>query len=100
MSSGILWFKNDLRLDDNPALVAAAGQVDRLICVYCIDARFEQTGDYGEAPRVGPHRRGFIAEALVDLDQQLAERHQTLLTVRGEPEDILPRIAAFTAILP
>ncbi len=96
MSTGILWFKNDLRLDDNPALVAAASQVDRLVCVYCIDARFEQTGDYGEARRVGPHRRGFIAEALVDLGQQLAERHQTLLTVRGEPEDILPRIAAFT----
>ncbi|MBH03580.1 MAG: hypothetical protein CMP08_05585 [Xanthomonadales bacterium] len=95
MSSGILWFKNDLRLDDNPALVAAAGQVDRLICVYCIDAHFEQSSDYGGAARVGPHRSGFIAQALIDLDQQLADRQQTLLTVRGEPEEVLPRIAAF-----
>ena len=82
MSTGIIWFKNDLRLDDNPALVAAAGQVDRLVCVYCIDARFEQTSNYGDAPRVGLHRRGFIAEALVDLDQQLAARRGYIAATR------------------
>ena len=61
MTTGILWFKNDLRLDDNPALVAAARGVDKLACVYCIDARYEQTSHYGGVDRVGPRRRSFVA---------------------------------------
>ena len=33
--TGLFWFTNDLRIDDNPALSKAASEVDKLICIYC-----------------------------------------------------------------
>ena len=91
MSRAICWFKNDLRTDDNPALVAAAG-AGALMAVYCVEARFFADSGYG-APRVGVHRRGFIAQALASLRSRLDARGVPLLVVVGEPEDVLPRLA-------
>ena len=96
MTTAILWFKNDLRLDDNPALAAACRDADQLICVYCVDRRFSATSDYGDCRRVGPHRAGFIAEALQGLAEQLSARGQTLHILDGEPDELLPAIAAET----
>ena len=96
MTTTILWFKNDLRLDDNPALAAACQDADQLICVYCVDQRFTAKSDYGDCQRVGPHRAGFVAEALLDLAEQLGELGQTLHILDGEPEDVLSAIAVET----
>ncbi|RJS91861.1 hypothetical protein D3260_13945 [Salinisphaera sp. Q1T1-3] len=60
--SAILWFKNDLRLDDNPALTAAATATS-LLCVYCLDARFAATTVW-DIPKIGAHRHAFIGTAL------------------------------------
>ena len=34
MVRGLMWFRSDLRIDDNPALLEAANSCDELIGVY------------------------------------------------------------------
>ncbi len=91
MSRAICWFKNDLRVDDNPALTAAA-QAGTLIAVYCADGRFAGDSEYG-MPKLGPHRRAFIAQALVALRERLGALGVQLVLACGEPDAVIPRLA-------
>jgi deoxyribodipyrimidine photo-lyase len=94
MKTALCWFKNDLRIDDNPALVAAA-RADRLLCVYVVDARHDDRSSYGP-PRLGPHRRGFLSQALTDLRQRLTAIGGQLCVIAGQPDQVLPLLAANT----
>lgn len=96
MRHAICWFKNDLRVDDNPALTAAV-QAGALVPVYCIDGRFCADGEYG-APKLGAHRRGFIAQALVALRQRLADLGLDLVVAIGEPESVIARLAGANGV--
>lgn len=91
MSRAICWFKNDLRMDDNPALTAAA-QAGALIAVYCVDAQFAGDSEYG-MPKLGAHRRAFIAQALAALRERLDALGVRLVLACGEPEAVIARLA-------
>lgn len=90
MRTLIYWFRNDLRLTDNPAFARACGAADCLLPVY-VHAPDEQTA-WGFA-RVGAARRRFVAQALEDLAAQLAARGSRLLELQGEPAELLPALA-------
>lgn len=90
MSRAICWFKNDLRIDDNPAW-ACATRAGALLAVYCIDARFAADSEYG-ALKVGTHRRGFVAQALIALREQLDTLGVRLVIAAGEPETVIGRL--------
>ncbi|HSN01032.1 MAG TPA: deoxyribodipyrimidine photo-lyase, partial [Rudaea sp.] len=65
MSTAIVWFRRDLRLEDNPALDAALRAHDRVACVY-IHAPTE------EAPWApGAASRWWLHHSLSALDGQL-----------------------------
>lgn len=88
----LLWLRNDLRLDDNPALHAAAEGADRLLCVACIDPRWLRPParlDLGFA-KLGPHWLRFRLESLHALREALRERGSDLHVVVGEPAVALP----------
>ena len=36
MNTALYWFRNDLRLHDNPALMQACAQADALLPVFCL----------------------------------------------------------------
>ena len=93
MSRSIVWFRRELRLEDNAALVAAAKESTALLCVYVVPPRFFDMDPLG-FPRVGPYRRRFLAESLDDLRTALAARGQRLLVRLGSPEVVLPALAA------
>ena len=60
MSTVLFWFRNDLRLHDQPALHAAlTSGATHLLPVVCLPAPDERT-PWGFA-RVGSHRRAFTA---------------------------------------
>lgn len=92
MRKAILWFRNDLRLYDNPALQAALNENDQIIPVYILDERFLQN-DQWNIQRTGPFRMKFLLESLTDLKDHLEEKGSTLLVRRGIPESILPELA-------
>jgi deoxyribodipyrimidine photo-lyase len=80
--NGLFWFRHDLRLHDNAALLKVAAQTQRLLCVYVVD------------PARGAIRWQFIHEALHDLHQQLATLGQTLTIRIGQPETVIAELIA------
>lgn len=89
-STVVHWFRQDLRLHDNPALLASI-QCDRLLPVACLPLDDEPT-PWGFA-RVGPHRASWHMQALQGLDTALRAMGSRLLVLRGAPEQALPALA-------
>ena len=89
----VMWFRRDLRLDDNPALLAAEQySKGRVIPVFCINP-----DEYGQNilgwPKVGAYRARFLMQALVDLRSKLKRIGSDLVILRGRPEDVLVEFA-------
>lgn len=80
---GIIWFREDLRLQDNTALYyASRACVDGLIAVYFIDWQLWQKHN------VAPCRMDFILRGLTSLQQALAELNIPLLVIELATSDI------------
>ena len=88
MTTLIYWFRNDLRLIDNPGLVQACLDANCLLPVYISSPQLKATHTLG-FPREGHHRQTFLRESLDDLKLQLRALGSDLLEYEGEPEDVL-----------
>lgn len=89
--TGLIWFTNDLRIDDNPALYRAANEVDELICLYCV--RPKSSFSDPQAPsKLSPNRQQFLFDSLVDLEESLEEKGQQLLVEFKSPADAIPEL--------
>lgn len=86
----ILWFRNDLRLGDNRALLAAAAAGGPVQPVFVLD-----DGAAGSwAP--GGASRWWLDKSLASLSADIARRGGTLVLRRGDTREVLPRLAAET----
>jgi deoxyribodipyrimidine photo-lyase len=92
MQSAIYWFRNDLRLADNPSLINACRHAQRLALLYVVPEGERAQTRWG-FERTGPHRRHFRDQALAGLETALAEREGELLTVVGDPVETVLRVA-------
>ncbi|MDP5120374.1 MAG: DASH family cryptochrome [Spirosomaceae bacterium] len=91
MSNVVYWFRNDLRLHDNEALVRATN-LGNVTPVYVIDNRsFAQTS-IGHK-RTGKFRAKFLLETIADLKQNLQKIGSDLVIRIGHPEEIIAEIA-------
>ncbi|KTW01008.1 deoxyribodipyrimidine photolyase [Sphingomonas yabuuchiae] len=81
-SPTILWFRQDLRLHDQPALLAAA-DAGPVIPVYILDD--ETPGDW----RMGAAQRWWLHHSLTSLAKDLKELGSRLILRRGKAVDIL-----------
>ncbi len=95
MSVIVYWFRNDLRLADNIALLQASGRAEKLIPVYCHDPAQQAILSWG-FPRRAVHRRQFLADTLAVLDENLRQRGSRLLQFGGTPAEVLPKVVAAT----
>ena len=87
----LMWFRNDLRLHDNEALLTAAEGAHALLPVYVFDSRaFGKTAS--GFPKYGPYRSRFLLESLEDLRQQLQARGSDLIILQGKPEELIPEL--------
>lgn len=92
MSTVLFWFRNDLRLHDQPALHAAcSGDTRHVVPVYCLP-EVEETSPWGFSS-FGPHRRAWLAGALRDLGGKLTRLQCPLLVVPGPAATTLPVLA-------
>jgi deoxyribodipyrimidine photo-lyase len=78
----LLWFRRDLRLNDLPALLAAAAPDGEVLACYVLDPRLKASS--------GPRRLQYLYDALRDLREHLGGR---LLVTRGRPETRIPVLA-------
>lgn len=91
MKTGLVWFKTDLRLDDNECLYRALKENDLVIPFYCIDRRHFENTPFG-FKKTGPHRARFLLESLKDIDYELRALGSGLWLCVGEPETELLQV--------
>ena len=74
----IYWFRNDLRLHDNPGLLEQQ-DADALLLVYIWPKHRPWCNTVG----MGVQRSRFLRESLMELDDKLKEKGQRLLVLEG-----------------
>ena len=84
MSTAIVWFRRDLRLDDNPAWAAATEAHDEIVPVLVIEPALLDAA--------GPHRRRAFLTAAEALDRSITELGGRLHVRIGDPVRILPAL--------
>ncbi|MBX9875375.1 MAG: deoxyribodipyrimidine photo-lyase, partial [Beijerinckiaceae bacterium] len=88
MSVSIVWFRNDLRLSDNPALVESLRAGLPVVPVFVLDDETE-----GLRP-IGGASRWWLHHSLHSLDTSLRKLGSRLTLRRGPAERVLPELAA------
>jgi deoxyribodipyrimidine photo-lyase len=81
--TAVVWFRRDLRVRDQPMFLAAAEAAPRALGLFVLDPALLEPA--------GAARCTFLYRSLRDLDAALGGK---LLVVRGDPTDVVPRIAA------
>ena len=84
----IVWFRQDLRLADNPALAAAVATKRPLILLYILD------DETPERWRIGGASRWWLHKGLEALGRDIAKKGGVLALRRGVPAEILPELIA------
>lgn len=85
MTRALHWFRDDLRLADNPALTAASAD-GAVLCLYILD-------EGGDRQAPGGASRWWLSRSLGVLAAKLDEMGSELIVMRGDPATILPRLA-------
>lgn len=88
----IYWFRNDLRVSDNPAFAQACQQTNKVLAVYVHDPKHDAQTQW-DFERMGVHRKAFLAARLQDLAAQLKALGVPLTELHGLPKDALPAFA-------
>ncbi len=81
-TASIFWFRQDLRLNDNPGLIEAVKH-GSIIPIYILDDKNSKEHKMGAASRLWLHY------SLIQLNEQLGSQ---LIIAKGEPEEILTNI--------
>ena len=84
-TQAIVWFRRDLRLNDNPAWASAGAAADRVTALYVLDPALLQGA--------GEFRRSQLFAHLHGLDGSLRRHGGRLMVRRGTPEKIVPEVA-------
>ncbi len=79
---GIVWFRRDLRLDDNPAFAAAAATHREIAALFVLDPRLLDLA--------GPFRRRQLLADLAALDDRLRALGGRLRVVAGDATRVVP----------
>ncbi|MBX2824633.1 MAG: DNA photolyase family protein [Gammaproteobacteria bacterium] len=85
-----MWFRQDLRLADNPALHALARDCEKIIAVFIDDPAQQTVSRLGSASRVWLHH------SLIALNESLAPFSGKLLVTQGPAEQVLKKLVADT----
>jgi len=89
---GLVWFRRDLRLHDNPALSAACKECKEIVPLFVFDEPLLRRHVFGSACV------GFMLGCLEDLRGSLAAKGLTLVWRTGEPIDTVLRTAQEGAV--
>jgi len=83
----IVWYRDDLRLSDHPALRAAAKMQSPIVCLYVLDERTPGVRSLGAAAR------WWLAQSLRALQKSLCERGAALVLRRGPAAGVIAALA-------
>ncbi len=86
----IVWFRQDLRVSDNPALLEAAATGAPLVCIFCLE-----DGTPGQRP-LGGAARWWLHHSLAALREALAARGAILRYFKGPAGEALAALCDAT----
>ncbi|BDZ45001.1 hypothetical protein GCM10025866_09100 [Naasia aerilata] len=86
MTPSVVWFRDDLRVADNPALTAAAERGGPVVALYVLDE------DPQVARPLGGASRWWLHGALAALDAELRALGSRLLLRRGSAAEVVPAV--------
>ena len=89
MTSALYWFRTDLRLQDNPALLSALRTASSVIPVF---VHPDNTDTPWGFERVGPLRQQWLDAHLDALRAELETRGTQLIELYGAPAQVLPSL--------
>ena len=79
---GLVWFRNDLRLHDQEALLEACSRVDKVVLLYNFDDNLFKGKTSLGFDLIGGHRRKFLEDAVLHLKKNLDEKYDAELIVK------------------
>lgn len=85
----LVWFRDDLRLSDHPALHAAAATGRPVICLYVLDETSRSPG----ARPLGGAARWWLAQSLRALEKRLGAAGVPLVLRQGDAAAIIAEVA-------
>ena len=91
MTTVIYWFRNDLRLNDNPAFVQACKNADLLLPIYIHENKLKSQTQWG-FPRISKHRKVFLEQSLQSLRQRLKLLGSDLFELGGDSRNIFEEL--------
>jgi deoxyribodipyrimidine photo-lyase len=74
----VVWFKRDLRLDDNEAIYNALNSKNPTLLLYVFENSLQNDNHYS------PRHWNFIKQSIVDLNKKLEQYNTKVLTISGE----------------
>ncbi len=93
MSKAIYWFRNNLRLHDNPSLNQALRENYEVIPVFIFPQEHSTSKKVGLS-QLGDHRKKFLFESVEDLKASIQAKGGQLSIFQGEPVEVLIELAA------
>jgi deoxyribodipyrimidine photo-lyase len=91
MKTSLVWFRNDLRLHDNEALVSAINNSDQVLPVFIFDDKYWNQSKFGHV-RTGSFKTRFLIESVENLRQNLRAKSGELMVRSGNPIDIVKNL--------
>ncbi|TVZ52837.1 DASH family cryptochrome [Dokdonia sp. Hel_I_53] len=85
MDTALVWFRNNLRVQDNTALTKAVASGNRVMAVYFFDPRHFEKGEFG-FKKTEKFRAQFLIETVRDLQKNLRALNISLLVLHDKPE--------------
>ncbi|CAM3753192.1 DASH family cryptochrome [Flavobacterium gelidilacus] len=91
--NNLVWFRNDLRVNDNNSLFQACENAKNVIGLYCLDPRQFETNKSG-FKKTEKFRAKFLLETLRELKNNLALKNIPFYVFHDLPENIIPDLVS------
>lgn len=89
--NNLVWFRNNLRVDDNIALSEACKSSGKTIGIYCFDPRYFAKTTY-EFKKTEQFRAKFLLETISELKENLLQKNISLLIYFDKPENVFEKV--------
>ena len=91
MKTSIVWFTNNLRINDNKPLIEAAKKGNAILPLFIFDSAWIENTPFG-TKKMGGFRLKFLIESLIELNQELKYLGSGLLVKFGNPLEIISEL--------
>lgn len=86
IKTALVWFRNNLRVDDNISLKKATDENQKVIAVYYFDPKYYDNDEFG-FQKTAKFRAQFLIQTVANLKEKLAALNITLLTYFDAPKN-------------